>query len=83
MDQTPDDHVGAPEPAAQPTKRPRTRRATLASEGYGDGRVTPHRYVRTEWRPWRPEDPSKPQAVQAFVFECEETGAERVWGNAS
>ena len=33
-----------------------------------------------EWRRWQPEEPGRPRAVQAFIFACEETGEERVYG---
>lgn len=54
---------------------PDTLEALLPSDGYVDKRPTLHRYTDTR----RATGGNGADGV-AFIFTCDETGAERVWG---
>lgn len=57
---------------------PETKTALLPSFGYGPGlpRVTRHTYTRT----LECNLPSPDGDAYEFMYQCEETGAERRWG---
>lgn len=62
----------------QRTPRPTRSRAYLVSEGFPEPTYTHHTYVRTELHPCRENGELHPE--YRFVFRCNNTGAERVFG---
>lgn len=62
---------------------PATKTALLPSSGYDQLKVTRHRYVKAVETSHPGLTPGTWEDVWEYIFACEETGVERVWGYAS
>jgi hypothetical protein len=61
---------------------PVTKNPWLPSEGYDQMKATKHRYIKAV-ESTIPGEGEEWEDVWLYIFACEETGAERVWGYAS
>lgn len=62
---------------------PQTRGAFLPSAGYDSMKATRHRYVKAVETSVPGIIPGTWEDIWQYIYACEETGIERVWGYAS
>jgi hypothetical protein len=62
---------------------PATKTACLPSLGFDEMRATRHRFVKAVETSVPGPLPGEWEDVWQYIYACEETGVERVWGYAS